>query len=126
MVEFLDNGSDRVGMTNTINRKSGTVEFFVYSTLVGRDYSVCIFICDGSRSDGVSLYISSQHFVYYDGIFRQVYGADPFEWYHVKIKFDVGFGGDETNDWHLWIDGDSLDRGNGYQYRGNPSEMDTV
>lgn len=44
------------------------------------------------------------------------------QWYHVKIEFDCAI----DNKWYLWIDGNSIDGGPGFNFYGNPSEMDTL
>jgi len=44
-------------------------------------------------------------------------------WYHFKIKFDCGTGGDGTNDWHLWIDNVEKSPSEGYDFKGSPLAM---
>jgi len=51
---------------------------------------------------------------------------DSDRWYHTRFKFDCGIYGDGTNDWHLWIDGISLDLGVGFNFAGDPEGLDVL
>jgi hypothetical protein len=50
-----------------------------------------------------------------EGVDKKSYNAN--QWYHIKQEFDV------LTDWHLWINGESIDGGAGYGYGGAITDL---
>ena len=96
-------------------RTTGTIEYYirllqtnknVYYRIYGNDFAQRLYMY--WASDGNLKYYNGTDFITIDS-----YSADT--WYHIKIEFDC------NTDWHLWIDGVSMDSGSGYEYEGSPT-----
>ncbi len=105
-------------MENSITQISGVIEFWIYTDDISRVSAISI--QDGGFSDEIWFGFKDGEFQYYNGSYQSIYSASSNKWYHIKIEFDV------TSDWHLWINGESMDNNTGYSFRGVPTLMDKV
>ena len=114
-VNYMGWQNDFVG-----DEATGTIEFWIRFVQANLQHSLSI--GDGGTADRIVInWFNTGDVKYYDGVHRDTganYAANI--WYHYKIEFDC------AADWHLWIDGVSIDGGAGYTYIGNPSAMDMM
>jgi len=117
---------DWAGISNNFDagQETGTIEVYVRFSNTNKHHELSI--RDGGPSDLIYLGFIDGWIWYNDGGGWINTGVtfNTITWYRVKIEFDC------TTDWHLWIDSGagyvSIDGGTGYNFFGNPSEMDTL
>ncbi|KKN01864.1 hypothetical protein LCGC14_1123460, partial [marine sediment metagenome] len=98
----------------------GTVEFWVYFPDTDMDRNLDI--RDGIFDQRLLMkWDNDNKFYYYDGGWQdsgETYVIDT--WYHIKIEWEC------ADDWHLWINGISIDGGVGWGFQGTPTSMDRI
>ncbi|MFX1276125.1 MAG: hypothetical protein ACFFBP_06225 [Promethearchaeota archaeon] len=122
ILEFNDPSSS--GRANIIQpfqlaQSSGTVEFWVRATTTTNQLMIAIF--ETNAVDELYIQLSENGYIrYFDTIYHDITTYEANKWYHFRVEFDT------TSDWHLWIDGISQDGGAGYNFRGNPTSLNTL
>ena len=119
-LQIEDNSNSKyVLISKTFSDKTtGTVEFYIKTTDNSRIFNAPI--CDGGVNHAVSFRIDAGKFQYRDvGGWNDITVVSNDVWYHIIIEFDC------VDDWHLWINGTSMDGGSGYDFYGSPTAMDT-
>ncbi|MBS3741868.1 MAG: hypothetical protein KGY74_07090 [Candidatus Cloacimonetes bacterium] len=121
VVELDDtNGSDGTEIMDTISAPTtGTIEFW-YKTDDNTKRTNWQ-IEDENWANSITLQIEgrgSNNIRYYDDSWHNIGTLDDTDWHHIRIDFDT------SDDWHLWIDGVSIDGGSGYTYDGTPTNFD--
>jgi len=109
---------NNVYMWDGVSVSNGTIEYWISFNDVNKKYSLQI--QDGGGSNCIDFYVDEGYFKYRYGVLNPIISECNLGWYHIKISFDC------STDWHLWINGISMDEGEGYSYFGSPSTMDTV
>ncbi|MCP6718933.1 MAG: hypothetical protein KJI71_01695 [Patescibacteria group bacterium] len=100
-------------------RATGTVEYWLRVAQTNKP--VYFSVNDGSWNIGSYLrFMDNGDIEYDDGSWHTIQSYSANTWYHIKIEFDT------ATDWHLWINGVSMDSGVGYSYKGSPSAMDYI
>ncbi|MFX0189033.1 MAG: Ig-like domain-containing protein, partial [Candidatus Hodarchaeota archaeon] len=102
---------------------NGSIELYVRAAQTDKGGSIVI--ADGDIIHSIWLYFDVNGDICYAGG-GTIQPYDASTWYHFKFKFDCDIGGDRTNDWHLWINGESKDGGSGYSFVGTPYNMDGI
>jgi len=95
------------------SQTTGTIECYIYLDYPHNsgDY-LMIKIHDQNPIDTIVIYWEDGNLVVYDGTTPTTIGSyNAYTWYHVRVQFDC------ADDWHLWIDGNSVDGGSGYGFR---------
>ncbi|MHA1749759.1 MAG: hypothetical protein ACTSYF_14090 [Promethearchaeota archaeon] len=123
-VQLYDtSATDYVGIHDIFdsNQTTGTIEAFVSFTHTNKHHEFSI--RDGSWSDSIAFSFIDGYLYYYTGggwvyIMGSSFVANT--WYHVKIEFNC------SDAWHLWIDGIRFGNDHGFEFNGNPTEMDRV
>ncbi|MFX0017277.1 MAG: zinc ribbon domain-containing protein [Promethearchaeota archaeon] len=116
VVELIDagGGGGATIVSNTFSSQiTGIIECYVYLNYPHNsgDY-LMLQIHDQNPQDTIVIYWENGNLIVYDGTIPTIVGSyNAYTWYHVKIQFDC------TDDWHLWIDENSVDGGNGYGFR---------
>jgi hypothetical protein len=101
------------------NQKMGTVEFYFSTSDPTKSNS--FYFMDAGSNDCILLQMREHKLTYYNGTAHtDIMPLFPDVWYHIKIEFDC------DTDWHLWVDGISMDNGAGYEFRGDPSYMNKL
>lgn len=125
VVEIYDiSNLDWAGFYNIFEQgqSTGTIETYVRFSNTNKHHELSI--RDGGATDFIYLGFIDGYIRYNDGVSwintYIAFGVD--QWYHVKIEFDCSI----NEKWYLWIDGNSVDGGLGYNFYGNPTEMDTL
>jgi len=100
---------------------NGTIEFWAY--VEQTNLRCMLYVYDETVNDILMV-------AFHEGGNIQYYGGGGFIdtgftyaadiWYHIKIEFDC------IDNWHLWIDGVSIDGGGGYVFQNNPTAMDGI
>ena len=89
----------------------GTIEFWI---LFGETNERHVLYIVDSAAQGITLnWHEDGNFYPKSGVNKGSYNAN--QWYHVRIEFDC------DTDWHIWLDGVSLDGGSGYSFDSDPS-----
>ena len=101
------------------NQEIGTIEFWVQYAENNKKHEIN-FMTDGTNSFGLLFYNTGDVYYYNGGwvLTGESYLANT--WYHIRLEFDV------DDDWHLWMDGVSIDDGVGYGYNGAPSYINKL
>jgi len=89
------------------------------STTTGEGYFQ---IRDGSDSHSIRFRFDNSGYMQYKvgDTYYNVKEYSANQWYHLRFKWDC------SNDWHLWVDGISQDKGAGYAFKGAPTAMDGI
>ncbi|MHA1987424.1 MAG: hypothetical protein ACW98D_12360 [Promethearchaeota archaeon] len=121
VVQIYDtSASDYAGIHNIFDssQATGTIEAYVSFTHTNKHHEFSI--RDGSWSNSIAFSFIDGYLYYYTGGGWVNTGSSfiAYKWYHVKIEFDC------SDAWYLWIDGIRIDRGNGFEFNGNPTAMD--
>jgi hypothetical protein len=123
VVKIYDtSSSDYAGIYNIFDfdQATGTIEVFVRFSQTNKHHELSI--RDGSWSDAIAFSFIDGYLYYYTGG-SWTYTGSSFmanRWYHVRIEFNC------SDNWHLWIDGTSIDMGSGFEFNGNPTAMDRI
>ncbi len=111
-------GKVRAGQNFTAPHTTGTIEAYIRLNDTSK---VLYFLIQEDWYNSIHFAMSSDgNFYYYDGSWHNLTTYNANQWYHVKFEFDV------ATDWHLWIDGISIDGGSGYNFRGAPSSLNLL
>ncbi len=101
-------------VSNTFSSQTtGTIECYIYLDYPHNsgDY-LMIQIHDQNPQDTIVIYWEDGNLIVYDGTTPTIVGSyNAYTWYHVRVQFDC------ADDWHLWIDDNSVDGGSGYGFR---------
>ncbi len=116
VVELKDagGGGGATIVSNTFSSQTtGIIECYIYLDYPHNsgDY-LMIQIHDQNPQDTIVIYWEDGNLVVYNGAAPTTVGSyNGYTWYHVRIQFDC------ADDWHLWIDENSVDGGSGYGFR---------
>ncbi|MFX1385242.1 MAG: LamG-like jellyroll fold domain-containing protein, partial [Promethearchaeota archaeon] len=105
-----------------LDRQTGTIEFWFRIT--SHDVSRYISIYEKGTYQGILLKIDELENILYfndsESYQNMNYILKVEIWHHFTITFDC------SNDWHLWIDGESIDGGIGFPFYGNPPYLNNL
>ncbi len=123
VVQIYDtSASDYTGIHNIFDsdHTSGTIEVFVRFSHTNKHHEFSI--RDGTWADSIAFSFIDGYLYYYTGGGWVYTGANFIanKWYHIKIEFNC------SDAWYLWIDDTRIDRGNGFEFNGNPIAMDRI
>ncbi|MFX1277745.1 MAG: hypothetical protein ACFFAT_22225 [Promethearchaeota archaeon] len=119
VLELYDGSSSgEAEIINYFNEQTtGTIEYWWRTSDVW--CTSRLYINDGTKWDNsICFFAECYHFYYYDTDYHIITSVSANTWYHIRIEWDC------SDDWHLWINGISQDKGVGYNFRGNPTAMD--
>ncbi len=119
VVEIFDNyGSGEVSITDAIpDVETGIIDFWIMIEGCADNFVIKL---DDNYAEAVWIELDLGKIYRFDGSYYEIGEYEINTWYHFIISFDCDDGGDGSNDWHLWIDGESIDEGEGYGFYGEP------
>lgn len=117
VAEIMNRDGDGVEFANRFNdAKVGIIEFDIYGDTT-KHFAIHICQTDAEYNpiDDIIIRFRSLAITTKDkGVDRKVLGYFINRWFHFRIEFDV------DDDWHLWIDGASIDNNFGIEYFQKP------
>ncbi|MFX1419640.1 MAG: hypothetical protein ACFE9N_12030 [Promethearchaeota archaeon] len=118
MHDTLSGVGQNARIHQTILKTSGIIEYWMRIDTTDRLGHVSLMENGNYR---ISLaFRESGNLEYFNGTWNIISTYEINKWYHVKIEFDV------ISDWHLWVNGTSIDGGSGIALNGSASSINEI